>query len=103
MVVPRALPGLVTGLLLGVARAAGETAPLLFAAAVFSGAPSFPSGVSQSPVVALPTHIFTLAQDAADPAALRAAWGSAVVLIAVAGVAVLAAIPARRRMDERAS
>ena len=98
VLVPQAVPGLVTGLLLGLARAAGETAPLLFTAAVFSGAPTFPQGVVQSPVSALPTHIFTLAQDAADPAAVDAAWGAALALVVVAGLLVLAAVPARRRM-----
>jgi phosphate transport system permease protein len=99
VVLPRAAPGLVTGLLLGLARAAGETAPLLFTATVFSGAPRFPDGVRQSPIVALPSHIFNLAQDAADPSAIRAAWGAAAVLIAVAGLLVLAAAPFRRRME----
>ena len=47
---------------------------------------------------ALPTHIFTLAQDAADPAAVDAAWGAALALVVVAGLLVLAAVPARRRM-----
>lgn len=99
VLLPQALPGMVTGLLLGLARAAGETAPLLFTAAVFSGAPTFPEGVVDSPVAALPTHIFTLAQDAADPAAMNAAWGAALALIIVAGLLVLAAVPARRRMQ----
>ena len=98
VLVPQALPGMITGLLLGLARAAGETAPLLFTAAVFSGAPALPAGIVESPVAALPTHIFTLAQDSADPAALDAAWGAALALIAVAGLLVLAAVPARRRM-----
>lgn len=103
VVLPRAVPGLVTGLLLGLARAAGETAPLLFTATVFSGAGGLPTGVRDSPVTALPTHIFTLAQDAADPAALRSAWGAALALVIVAGALVLAAVPARRRMEvERA-
>lgn len=96
VVVPRAVPGLVTGLLLGLARAAGETAPLLFTATVFSGAPILPSGVRESPVASLPTHIFVLAQDAADPAALEAAWGAALALIVLAGLLVVAAVPARR-------
>ncbi|MGQ0520439.1 MAG: ABC transporter permease subunit [Actinomycetota bacterium] len=99
VLVPSALPGLVTGLLLGLARAAGETAPLLFTATVFSGAPTLPAGVRESPVAALPTHIFILAQDAAEPAARQAAWGSAVALIVVAAVLVLAAVPARRRLQ----
>jgi phosphate transport system permease protein len=98
VVLPQAVPGLVTGLLLGLARAAGETAPLLFTATVFNGAPVLPSGVRESPVASLPTHIFVLAQDAADPEALRAAWGAALALIVVAGLLVAGAVPARRWM-----
>ena len=103
VLVPRALPGLVTGLFLGLARAAGETAPLLFCAAVFSGARTLPDGVKQSPVTALPTHIFNLAQDAADPAAHRAAWSAALALVVVAGLLVVAAVPARRRIERWAA
>ncbi|HEX2119103.1 MAG TPA: ABC transporter permease subunit [Acidimicrobiales bacterium] len=98
VLLPQAVPGLVTGLLLGLARAAGETAPLLFTATVFNGAPVLPAGVWQSPVASLPTHIFVLAQDAADPEALRVAWGAAVALIVVAGLLVAGAVPARRWM-----
>ena len=98
VVLPQAVPGLVTGLLLGLARAAGETAPLLFTATVFNGAPTLPSGIRESPVTSLPTHIFVLAQDAADPEALRVAWGAALALIVVAGLLVAAAVPARRWM-----
>ncbi|MGI8729144.1 MAG: ABC transporter permease subunit [Solirubrobacteraceae bacterium] len=101
IVLPHARPALVTGLLLGLARAAGETAPLLFTATVFSGADALPQGIVEEPVVALPTHIFTLAQDAADPAALQAAWGSALALLVVAGLLLLAAAPLRRRIEAR--
>ena len=103
VLVPQAVPGLVTGLLLGLARAAGETAPLLFTATVFSGAPVLPSGVRQSPVAALPTHIFVLAQDAADPSAMRAAWGAALALVVLAGLLVAGAVPARRWMQRGAA
>ena len=102
VLVPQAVPGLVTGLLLGLARAAGETAPLLFTATVFNGAPLLPHGVRESPVASLPTHIFVLAQDAADPEALRVAWGAALALILLAGLLVAAAVPARRWMQRRA-
>jgi len=80
---PASLPALATGLALGLARAAGETAPIFFTAAVFSGV-DFPRSW-RDPVVALPTHIFTLAQEAADPAALANAWGAALVLVALIG------------------
>jgi phosphate transport system permease protein len=99
VLLPHARPAVLTGLLLGLARAAGETAPLLFTATVFAGAAALPTGVVQQPVQSLPTHIFTLAQDAADPAALASAWGSAVVLVALAGLLLLAAVPARRRLE----
>lgn len=99
VLLPYARPAVLTGLLLGLARAAGETAPLLFTATVFAGAATLPTGVVQSPVQSLPTHVFTLAQDAADPGALAAAWGSALVLVALAGLLLLAAVPARRRLD----
>lgn len=97
VVLPHAAPGMWTGLLLGLARAAGETAPILFTATVFSGAGPVPSGVVAAPVAALPTHIFNLAQDALDPAALDAAWGSAMVLVVMAGLLVVAAGAMRRR------
>ena len=99
VLVPQAVPGLVTGTLLGLARAAGETAPLLFTAAVFSGASALPSGIRDSPISALSTHIFTLAQDSAEPGAASTAWGAALALVVVAGALVLAAVPARRRME----
>jgi phosphate transport system permease protein len=109
VLLPQAGPGLVTGVgggggrgpraLLGLARAAGETAPLLFTATVFSGALALPTGVVDTPVVTLPTHLFALSQDASQPGALQAAWGSALVLIVIAGLLLLAAAPARRRLQ----
>lgn len=99
VLVPWTAPGLLTGTLLGLARAAGETAPLLFAATVFAGAAGLPSGIIDAPVLALPTHVFTLAQDSADQAALDAAWGAAFVLVLLTALLLLAAIPARRRME----
>jgi len=99
VLLPHARPAVLTGLLLGLARAAGETAPLLFTATVFAGAASFPRGVVQSPVESLPTHVFSLAQDAADPAAVDAAWGSALLLVILVGLLLLTALPLRRRME----
>lgn len=91
VILPQTRDGLVSGSLLAVARAAGETAPILFCAAVFSGATWPPSGVANSPVLALPYHIFVLAQDAVAPGAQHRLWGAAVVLVAVSvGLAALA-------------
>lgn len=93
--------GLVSGALLGLARAAGETAPILFTAAIFSGA-TVPGGVRDSPVLALPYHIFVLAQDTLDRDAASQLWAAAfVLLLAVFGLS-LAALPLRLRFSEEA-
>jgi len=76
---PEAWPAMLTGLLLGMARALSETAPILFTATVFSGV-VWPDSVF-SPVTSLQTHIFYLAQEGADPRAVDVAWASATVLI----------------------
>ena len=101
VLLPQSLGGLVSGLLLGLARAAGETAPILFAAAVFSGA-GLPAGIRDSPVVALPYHIFVLAQDSLDPAVQDHLWGAAAVLLALVFGLSLLALPVRLRIHEEA-
>lgn len=101
VLLPQAAAGLVTGLLLGLARAAGETAPIMFTAVIFSGA-TIPAGVTDSPVLALPYHIFVLAQDSFDPAALEKAWGAAAVLLALVFGLAIAALPLRLRIHEEA-
>ncbi|MFA6954401.1 MAG: ABC transporter permease subunit [Thermoanaerobaculia bacterium] len=101
VLLPQAASGLVTGLLLGLARAAGETAPIMFTAVIFSGA-TIPHGIDDSPVLALPYHIFVLAQDSFDPAALQKAWGAAAVLVALVFGLAIAALPLRLRIHEEA-
>jgi phosphate transport system permease protein len=101
VLLPQSLGGLVSGLLLGLARAAGETAPILFAAAVFSGA-GLPAGIRDSPVVALPYHIFVLAQDSLDPAVQDHLWGAAAVLLVIVLALSLLALPVRLRIHEEA-
>ncbi len=98
---PQSLGGLVSGALLGLARAAGETAPILFTATVFSGV-TLPQGVRDSPVLALPYHIFVLAQDSFDPAAGTHLWGAATVLLALVLGLSLAALPLRLKIHEEA-
>lgn len=101
VILPQSVGGLVTGSLLGLARAAGETAPILFTATVFAGA-TWPTGIKENPVLSLPYHIFVLAQDSFDPAAGAKVWGAAVVLLAVAGGLSLLALALRRRLHEEA-
>jgi phosphate transport system permease protein len=92
VVLPAALPGLVTGSLLAVARGAGETAPLLFTAAAVNGLTFDVGGRMNS----LPVQIFS---DVASPndALVARAWGSALVLVAmVLALTLLARLASRR-------
>jgi phosphate transport system permease protein len=78
IVLPTAAGGLVTGAVLGVARVAGETAPLLFTSSIFSNL-----GITTSPAQALPNipvTIFTLSESP-SPADHQQAWAAALVLI----------------------
>ncbi|MEP1229855.1 MAG: phosphate ABC transporter permease PstA [Litorimonas sp.] len=79
VILPQSLHGIVTGLLIGLARAIGETAPIMFIATAFSGV-SVPRSLLE-PVASLPTHILALAQQATNPDALRNAWGASLTLI----------------------
>jgi len=94
--------GLITGLMLGLARAAGETAPIMFTATIFAGA-TIPSAIRESPVLSLPYHIFILAQDSYDPAVKANLWGSALVLIILVLGMSLVALPARLKIHEEAN
>lgn len=81
-VLPYALPGMLTGSVLGVARAAGETAPILFTAAAFY-LPRLPRTVFD-PVMALPYHLYILATQHPDAELVRPKqYGTAFVLLAV--------------------
>lgn len=64
VVLPAALPGMLTGAILGIARAAGETAAIMFTAAVFF-TPKLPDSPF-SAVMALPYHIYVLATAGTD-------------------------------------
>jgi phosphate transport system permease protein len=78
VVMPTALPGLITGSLLAVARAAGETAPLLFTATIVQGTSFNLSDRMNS----LPVQIYT---DVGSPndALVQRAWGAALALVAL--------------------
>ena len=80
LVLPQALPGIITGAVLAMSRAAGETAPILVVGAAFL----FP-GLPQSPFdqfMALPYHLYTVA--AHVPGMPKSTmWGVALVLLVV--------------------
>jgi phosphate transport system permease protein len=77
VVLPAAAPGIVTGGLLGLSRAAGETAPIIFTAVFFSV--GLPKSVLD-PVMALPYHLYIMATQPAKPAP-NIVWGTAFVLV----------------------
>ncbi len=101
VILPQSWGGFITGSLLGLARAAGETAPIMFTATIFAGA-TLPHGVRESPVLSLPYHIFILAQDSFDPSVGTKLWGSALVLLALVFALSMIALPLRLRMHDEA-
>lgn len=81
-VLPYSIPGMLTGAILGLARAAGETAPILFTGAAFF-IPYLPKTLFDQ-FMALPYHLYILATQHQDIATVRPiAYGTALVLIAL--------------------
>lgn len=101
VLLPQSWGGLVTGSLLALARAAGETAPIMFTATIFAGA-TFPQAIKNSPVLTLPYHIFILAQDSFDPGIGSKLWGAALVLLGLVLLLSLIALPYRLKLHEEA-
>jgi phosphate transport system permease protein len=88
VVLPAAAGGIVSGALLAVARAAGETAPLLFT--ILGGLSTANGNVFSGANTALPLLIFTNASSP-YPGAQARGWGSALTLIAIAFILMIAA------------
>ena len=100
VVLPAALPGILTGAILGLSRAAGETAPIMFTAAVFF-TPYLPSSIFDE-IMALPYHIYVLATAGTEIEATRhLQYGTALVLIALVMGLNLVAILYRARLQKR--
>jgi phosphate transport system permease protein len=100
VVLPAALPGILTGGILGVSRAAGETAPIMFTAAVFY-TPHLPKSIFDE-IMALPYHIYVLATAGTEIDATRPLqYGTALVLIALVLGMNLIAIVWRARLRRK--
>ncbi|MBN2059464.1 MAG: phosphate ABC transporter permease PstA [Deltaproteobacteria bacterium] len=100
VVLPSALPGILTGAILGISRAAGETAPIMFTAAVFY-TPKLPSSIFDE-IMALPYHIYVLATAGTEIEATRhLQYGTALVLISLVLALNLLAILYRSRLRRR--
>lgn len=96
VVLPNALPGIITGLILSIGRAAGETAPILFTAAFYSLTHPFPQSLGD-PILVLPYQLFVMATEVPNvPEETK--WATAFVLVAVVVALNLSAIFLRARL-----
>ena len=80
VVLPHALPGILTGMILAVSRAAGETAPILFTVAAFY-LPRLPKSIFDQ-VMALPYHLYVISTQVPN-IKLEIRYGTALVLLMI--------------------
>jgi len=99
-VLPYAIPGMLTGVILGLARAAGETAPILFTGAAFF-LPHLPKSIFDQ-FMALPYHLYILStQHHAIDKVRPIAYGTALVLVGLIFILSFTAIWVRYRYRQR--
>lgn len=99
-VLPAAAPGILTGVILGLSRAAGETAPILFTGVAFS-LPSLPTDLGDQ-FMALPYHLYILSTQHHDIVRVRPiAFATATVLIGLVALLNLSATLLRARARAR--
>jgi len=97
-VLPHAIPGILTGVILGLSRAAGETAPILFTVAAFYR-PDLPHSLSDQ-TMALPYHLYVIATQVPGMP-LSVQYGTALVLLLLVLSMTLAAASVRTAMRRR--
>jgi len=99
IVLPQALPGILTGVILGLERAAGETAPILFTGAAFF-LPRLPGSVFDA-TMALPYHLFVISTQVPEMP-IQIQYGTALVLLAfVLGMNLFATVIRSRARAQR--
>lgn len=94
VVLPNALPGILTGTILGVSRAAGETAPILFTVAAFY-LPKLPKSIFDQ-CMALPYHLYVISTQVPNVNP-KSQYGTALVLVTLVFLMNLIAIVIRSR------
>ena len=102
-VLPLAMPGILTGTIIGMAQALGETAPLLLIGMVGFIASNYPGGFFEgflSPNSAMPAQIYEWAKRA-DPAFYERAWGGIIILLVFLAIMNIIAVVLRRRFERR--
>jgi phosphate transport system permease protein len=99
IVLPQALPGILTGVILGLERAAGETAPILFTGAAFF-LPRLPGSVFDA-TMALPYHLFVISTQVPEMP-FQIQYGTALVLLVfVLGMNLIATVIRSRARARR--
>jgi phosphate transport system permease protein len=99
-VLPNALPGIITGVILGLSRAAGETAPILFTVAAFY-LPQLPKSILDQ-TMALPYHLYVIStQVPGMPQSIQYATAMVLLLIVLFFTVIAAIIRSvmRRRRE----
>ncbi|MDD3459194.1 MAG: phosphate ABC transporter permease PstA [Weeksellaceae bacterium] len=100
VVLPTALPNILTGVILSIGRVSGETAPILFTVAAYF-LPNLPQSIFDQ-AMALPYHLYVLATSGTDLEASRPmAYGTALVLIAIVLIFNLMATFMRQRLNKK--
>jgi phosphate transport system permease protein len=102
-VLPLAAPGILTGTIIGLAQALGETAPLLLIGMIGFIASNAPDSVASGlldPNSAMPAQIYEWAKRA-DPAFYERAWGGIIILLAFLVTMNTIAVILRRRFERR--
>ncbi len=102
-VLPLAAPGILTGTIIGLAQALGETAPLLLIGMVGYIASNAPDGIASGlldPNSAMPAQIYEWAKRA-DPAYYERAWGGIIILLVFLISMNTLAVILRRRFERR--
>lgn len=97
-VLPHALPGIITGIILGLSRAAGETAPILFTVAAFY-LPELPQSIFDQ-TMALPYHLYVISTQVPGMP-LEIQYGTALVLLLIVLSLTLVATVFRTNMRRR--
>jgi phosphate transport system permease protein len=102
VILPAALPGILTGIVISMGRAAGETAPIIFTAAVSVGNPLNIMQTLSEPTMALPWNIYNLATEHEAVDEIRhVQYGMVLTLVAMVLMLNMAAIILRARISKK--
>ncbi len=99
IVLPAALPGIITGVTLGIARAAGETAPLIFTALYSNFWPELSKDGLLEPIATLSVLVYNFAIIPFKPQQELAWAGSLILVVLVLSTSIIARLATRKKVD----